>query len=221
MPKQYLTPLFIFILVSTACGGGLAEETEIASGQRAATAEPAAPVPERKSAASEARPSSGDAPEQTSAQAEQPAANRQPENQTIKVEAGAIPREGLRRVLQRGIARFLQQVPAEPFLARGRFVGWRITALYAGDDRFADSWIKPGDTVVRVNGLSIERPENFKTVWDSLYTARELVVLLLREGRVYQVRYAIAEQTSGAEQPAKCVCKKKRCKCAEPTSPSP
>jgi type II secretory pathway component PulC len=114
----------------------------------------------------------------------------------VIVQAGAIPRDSLVKVLDRGIARFLQQVDTRPLVAQGRFVGWKLLAFFPGHELLGDGAVKAGDTVLRVNGRSIERPESFKTVWDSLYTARELRVLLLRQGRVYELRYAIAQGTA-------------------------
>lgn len=107
------------------------------------------------------------------------------------VRAGKVPRDAMVAMLDRGIARFLQQVDTRPLEAEGRFVGWKLLEFFPNDDRFVGCGIEKGDTVLRVNGRSIERPESFKTVWDSLYTARELKVLLLRAGRLYEVRYEI------------------------------
>jgi hypothetical protein len=115
-------------------------------------------------------------------------------DEAVIVQAGTVPRDSLVKVLDRGVARFLQQIDTRPLKARGRFVGWKLLAFFPGDERFADCAVKAGDTVLRVNGRSIERPESFKSVWDSLYTARELKVLLLRAGRVYELHYAIEQQ---------------------------
>jgi type II secretory pathway component PulC len=53
--------------------------------------------------------------------------------------------------------------------------------------------LRPGDTVSRVNGRSVERPEEFKLVWDSLKGARELVLDIVREGHPSRLHYAIAD----------------------------
>ena len=108
-----------------------------------------------------------------------------------EIDAGAIPRPALQAVLASGIGRFLQQVRAEPSLARGRFVGWRVLTLFPGRADVSVRVLRPGDTVTRVNGKPIERPEQFKTLWDSLASASELVLDIEREGRPSRVRYAI------------------------------
>ena len=110
-----------------------------------------------------------------------------------EVDAGVIPRPALQAVLASGIGRFLQQVRAEPTLARGRFVGWRVLTLFPGRPDVSVRVLRPGDTVTRVNGKAIERPEQFMKLWDSLASANELVLDIEREGRRSRVRFAITD----------------------------
>jgi type II secretory pathway component PulC len=111
----------------------------------------------------------------------------------LEVNAGVIPRAALHAELARGIARFLRQVPTEPALARGRFVGWRVLGLFAGRTDVNVHVLRPGDTVMRVNGQSVERPEDFKQIWDSLPTAPELVLDIQRGGRASRLHYSIVD----------------------------
>jgi type II secretory pathway component PulC len=110
----------------------------------------------------------------------------------LEVNAGVIPRAALRAELALGIGRFLRQVRTEPALARGRFVGWRVLGLFAGRSDVNVLVLRPGDTVLRINGRSVERPEEFKTIWDALGDAPELVLDIQRGGRVSKLRYSIA-----------------------------
>jgi S1-C subfamily serine protease len=107
-----------------------------------------------------------------------------------RLEAGEISRTALLAVLSEGVGRFLQRVRAEAHVVRGRFVGWRIVSLLppAGAE---GNGVRAGDTVMRVNGQSIERPEQFKNVWDSLATESELVLLVERQGQPAQLHYRI------------------------------
>lgn len=109
----------------------------------------------------------------------------------IELNAGVISRAALQAELASGIGRFLQQVRAEPSVARGRFVGWRVTSLYANRADIHVLVLRPGDTVTRVNGQSIERPEQFKALWDAMASASELVLDIQREGRNSRLRYTI------------------------------
>jgi S1-C subfamily serine protease len=110
----------------------------------------------------------------------------------LEVNAGVIPRLALQAELARGIGRFLRQVRTEPALSRGRFVGWRLIGIFAGRSDVNVLVLKPGDTVLRVNGQSLERPEEFKVIWDSLPNASELVLDIQRDGRPSKLRYSIA-----------------------------
>jgi hypothetical protein len=93
----------------------------------------------------------------------------------VIVQAGTMPRDSLVEVLDLGVARFLQHLDTRPLKAQGRFVGWKLLAFFPGDERFSGGAVRAGDTVLRVNGRSIERPESFKTVWDSLYELRYVI----------------------------------------------
>ncbi|HJL18475.1 MAG TPA: hypothetical protein RMH99_22615 [Sandaracinaceae bacterium LLY-WYZ-13_1] len=104
---------------------------------------------------------------------------------------GTIARAALDEVLARGLGRFLQRVETEPHLAGGSFVGFRLTALRS--DVFEGVDLQPGDTLVSVNGMPIERPEQAMRVWDGLQVASELTVEYLRDGERRQLRFEISE----------------------------
>jgi len=107
------------------------------------------------------------------------------------VQAGTLTKAALRAELSRGVGRFLQNVRTEAVLSHGQFVGWRLLALFPKRGDVHVSVLKPGDVVLRVNGESIERPEAFKRVWDSLDTARELVIEIERDGQRSALHYSI------------------------------
>jgi hypothetical protein len=104
---------------------------------------------------------------------------------------GTIPRAELDAVLALGIGRFLQRVETEPHLEGGRFVGHRVVALHT--ELFAHVDLAPGDTLVRINGLPIERPEHALAVWEALRVASELTVDYVREGEARQLRFTIGD----------------------------
>lgn len=104
---------------------------------------------------------------------------------------GTIARAELDQVLADGIGRFLQQVETEPHLDEGRFVGFRFTQLRSEFLTGVD--LRPGDTLLSVNGLPLERPEEAVQIWNALRVASELTVEVLREGERRQLRFAIAD----------------------------
>jgi type II secretory pathway component PulC len=108
-------------------------------------------------------------------------------------DAGEIPRDKLLAVLGAGPGRFLQRVRVKKASDdQGRFAGWRIVELFPGEA--GANAIVPGDIVVRVNGQSVERPEQFKNVWDSLALSSELVVTVRRGAMQSDVRYRIVTE---------------------------
>ena len=110
------------------------------------------------------------------------------------VQGAEIPRGALLAVLSGGVGRFLQKVRAEPHLVNGRFIGWRLIQLFQPDpSRPPSPTLQLGDTVLRVNGQSIERPEQFKNVWDSLATASELILDIQRNGQTSTIHYRIVD----------------------------
>ena len=114
-------------------------------------------------------------------------------NLGLEINAGVIPRAALQAELARGIGAFLRQVRTEPALVRGRFVGWRLLNMFPGRNDVNVLVLKLGDTVTRVNGRSVERPEEFKVIWDSLPQASELVLDIERNGRPSRLHYSIAD----------------------------
>jgi hypothetical protein len=67
----------------------------------------------------------------------------------------------------------------ESFDKAGKFAGWRLTGL---PDEWRDVDLRPGDVVSRVNGLSLETPDEAWEAWKSVALAREIRVHLEREG---------------------------------------
>jgi type II secretory pathway component PulC len=67
--------------------------------------------------------------------------------------------------------------------------------LFPGEPAFASLDLRPGDTVTRINGKPIERPEQAAAVWEDLRTASNLVVDYRREGEVHALRFAIVDQS--------------------------
>lgn len=109
------------------------------------------------------------------------------------VQVATISRTALRAELARGIGRFLQNVKIEAVLSHGHFIGWRILAVYSKRPDVHVQGIKAGDVLLRVNGVSVERPEDLKSVWDTLETAKELVLEIERDGQPSALHYAIVD----------------------------
>jgi S1-C subfamily serine protease len=112
-----------------------------------------------------------------------------------RVTSGVIERADLVPVLDAGLGRYLQNIETEPALHQGVFVGFRILSLFPGEPAYASLDLRPGDTVTRVNGRTIERPEQAVAVWEALRTASNLVVHYRRSGAEHALHFRIVDET--------------------------
>ncbi|MDH4283125.1 MAG: hypothetical protein OEV36_10770 [Myxococcales bacterium] len=130
---------------------------------------------------------------------EKPPAEPKPESSLQKpfprVSTGVIARNDLLPVLDGGLGRFLQNVTLEPAFHQGAFVGFRIVSLFPGEPAFASLDLRPGDTVTRINGRPIERPEQAAAVWEDLRAASNLVVSYRRDGEERALRFRIVDES--------------------------
>src|SRR3954469_8592885 len=80
---------------------------------------------------------------------------------------GALFREDVNALIDRGFPEFLQRVDVEPRLVDGQFRGWSIVNLNPSDF-WSGVDLKPGDIVTRVNDLPIERETEAFDAFESL-----------------------------------------------------
>lgn len=113
---------------------------------------------------------------------------------TMFVKPGLVRRSALIRLIDAGLPRWMQGVEGDRALANHRFQGWLIKSLYPGDPCYQAIDLQQGDVVQKVNGKSIERPEQAFDVVQSLKTAPAIVVEFLRDGKPQRFTIAIAEE---------------------------
>lgn len=113
---------------------------------------------------------------------------------TMFVKTGVLRRAALVRVIEAGLPRWMQGVEGDRALANHRFQGWLIKSLYPGDPCYQEIDLRPGDVVQKVNGKSIEKPEQAFDVAESLRTAPAIVVEFLREGKPQRISITIADE---------------------------
>jgi len=191
-----LPRLGLLACLLAACGGGSAQTPapkpkpparDPAPAPTAAATPDAGPEPALSSGATELPPAPGPEPADSNALPQK--AGWDGKLPAI-IDGQDIPRPVLLAVLSAGVGRFLQQVQLEPTLERGRFVGWRLVRVFDAAQA-GPAGLRPGDTVLRVNGQSIERPEQFKNVWDSLATESLLILQVERGGQRSEIRHRI------------------------------
>jgi S1-C subfamily serine protease len=112
----------------------------------------------------------------------------------IFVKPGVLKRASLIRLIDAGLARWLQGVEGDRALANHRFAGWVVKSLHSGDPCYQDVDLRQGDVVQKVNGKSIEKPEQAFDVLESLRVAPAIVVEYLRDGKPRQFTIPISEE---------------------------
>jgi general secretion pathway protein C len=112
--------------------------------------------------------------------------------------ADAPPDHSLRRsvvvsVVNQGLGSFLQAVVLDdqPVMKGGRFYGFKIASLDPGFFKGVD--LQPGDVVEKVNGMSIEHPEEALEAFRALQVAEDLRVQYQRDGKERELSYAIVD----------------------------
>jgi len=120
-------------------------------------------------------------------------ASAEPSPLPASLDAGEIQRDKLMAVLAAGPGRFLQRIKVKRDLdAQGHFAGWKLVQIFPGEAVTVP--LVAGDTLLRVNGQSVEHPEQFKTLWDSLALSSELVLTVRRGVQQSDVRYRIVQE---------------------------
>lgn len=104
---------------------------------------------------------------------------------------GTVSRAEVDAVLARSPGVLLAEVEPEPRFVSGRFHGWRLTRFFPRDARFSTVDLKAGDVVTKINGRSVEKPEQLMQVWNSLKTAGELTLDVERNGAPRTLRWTI------------------------------
>jgi S1-C subfamily serine protease len=107
---------------------------------------------------------------------------------------GQLRRSALVRLIDAGLPRWMQGVEGDRMLAKHRFAGWLIKSLYPNDPCYQDIDLRRGDVVQKVNGKSIEKPEQAFDVAESLRTAPEIVVEFLRDGKPQRITIVIVDK---------------------------
>lgn len=103
-----------------------------------------------------------------------------------------LTRAVLTRAVHNGFGTFLSTVTVSPVLSHGRFVGFRLDhARHLTRWNTAGMALRTGDIVTRVNGRSVERPDDALAVFEGLTTATELRVEVLRDGSPRELHLAV------------------------------
>ena len=111
-------------------------------------------------------------------------------------------REDVDPVLEAGPGSFLQKVQVQPVVDAGKFLGWEVMSLQP-PHFWQDVDLAPGDVVLSINGMPVERPEHAMAVFQSLAKASELRVAYLRGAQERELAFKIVsrQQATAVEPP--------------------
>jgi hypothetical protein len=109
------------------------------------------------------------------------------------VRPGVLRRAAVARVVDRGLGQWLSQVEVKALRSGRKFTGWQVLQLYPDDPCYRAVDLQRGDVVIRVNGASLEKPDQANKVFQGLRTAPALEVDLLRQGVARRVSLTIVD----------------------------
>jgi len=101
-----------------------------------------------------------------------------------------LTREAFDQTLDAGPGAFLGRVKVRAVVAGGRFVGWEVLEM---DPAWGGAGVRVGDVVERVNGLSVEKPDDFAAAWQALRGAGAVELAIRRNGEESVVRIPVVE----------------------------
>jgi len=97
----------------------------------------------------------------------------------------------LEQVLDVGPQRFISSLRVDPAFDGKRFVGYRLIGFTPDSPVAAGRSVVSGDIIVAVNGLSLERPDQFMKAWQSLRGKPHLDILIRRGNERILFRWVI------------------------------
>ncbi|MBI3206760.1 MAG: hypothetical protein HYZ29_34815 [Myxococcales bacterium] len=112
--------------------------------------------------------------------------------------AGSLWRDEVNAMVDAGLGWFLQRVDVEPALEAGQFRGFRVVRL-TPPDFWQGVELRPGDVVLSVNGMPIERETQAYEAFQALKKASELRVRYERGGRQRELVYRIVDPPAEPE----------------------
>jgi type II secretory pathway component PulC len=103
-----------------------------------------------------------------------------------------LKRSQVKQTIGKGLGYFLQSVSVEdyPAMKGNKFYGWTIRSVSAelGVD------LRPGDVVIKVNGMAVEHPEEADAAMRTLEKAPALRVDFERDGKPQTLELPITEE---------------------------
>lgn len=165
------------LTVATGCAHQSVDPTAPSAPSPWPTSAPGASAVDDNSARTGAAPAAGTTPPRTCAAWAAP---------------GVLRRQAVTSTVDAGLGRWLQGIAVAPARQGSRFAGWKVVAL-PDDGCYQNLDLRPGDVVTRVNGSTLERPDDAQAVFQSLRTAAAVDVDLRRADQARHLHLPIRD----------------------------
>ncbi len=93
---------------------------------------------------------------------------------------GQIEHSVFYEVLAQGPQRFIAGLEVVGAFEGKKFIGFRIVQILPESPLYQNRFIKAGDVILKINGQSVERPDQFMKIWEKLQKTNEIEVLWKR-----------------------------------------
>lgn len=109
-----------------------------------------------------------------------------------------VTEDGVEALLERGPAYVFQAVTVEPVERDGTFRGYRIVDVSDAAREAVEPQLRVGDVVTEVNGVPIERPDDYMAAWEKLKHRAVLEVEFRRDGASERALWYVRERVESA-----------------------
>jgi type II secretory pathway component PulC len=110
-----------------------------------------------------------------------------------------IDRAEYEQVLKDGLQKVMRWYYVKPAYKGSAFIGFQVEDILK--EELKKGPLKPGDVIVTINDLPVERPEHAMAIWRGLWSKKVLTLVLMRKGQkiVYEIPI-VSQQPPGDEQ---------------------
>lgn len=106
---------------------------------------------------------------------------------------GDVSRAQVKAVLDAGPAEILRGLEVAARRSENGFTGWRLVRFVGDAPPFTGVDVAPGDVLLRVNGHTLESPQDLSALWLELYTAVAIDALIERDGLTFAIHYDVRD----------------------------
>lgn len=105
--------------------------------------------------------------------------------------SGVVNKAEVAAFMRRGPSYVLTQVVVDPVHGKAGFEGYKIASATQSVESFMAPQLKLGDVVTHLNGVKIERPDDYLQAWNRLKDADVLSVNFVREGQKLSAQWRV------------------------------